>query len=84
MIQPLDTTFFGKVVPLAGQRKQGQGSTITRLVRPELERLPDGRYLCTKHMQNRCCNDMEVGHRLVYVMNDYGFLVLVEDWGRAW
>ena len=76
--------FFGKVVPLAGQRKQVLGSTITRLVRPELERLPDGRYLGTKHMQNRCCNDMEVGSRLVYVMDDHGYLVQVADWGMEW
>lgn len=80
----MDTAFFGKTVPLAGQRKQSKGSMVARLIKPELERLSDGRYLRTQHMQNRCCNDMEVGHRLVYVMNDYGFLVPVEDWGRAW
>lgn len=80
----MNPAFFGKVVPLAGQRRKSQVSTVARLVRPDLERLPDGRYLRTSHMQNRCCNDMEVGSRLVYVMNDYGFLVQVEDWGRAW
>ena len=80
----MDIAFFGQTVPLAGQRKQSKGSMVARLIKPELERLSDGRYLRTQHMQNRCCNDMEVGHRLVYVMNDYGFLVPVEDWGRAW
>lgn len=80
----MNPAFFGKVVPLAGQRRKSQGSTVARLVRPELERLPDGRYLRTQHMQNRCCNDMEVGSRVVYVMDDHGFLVQVEDWGRAW
>lgn len=80
----VDIAFFGKPVPLAGQRKQGQGSTITRLLKPELERLSDGRYLQTRHMQNRCCNDVEVGSRLVYVMDDHGSLVQVADWGRTW
>lgn len=80
----VNIAFFGKPVPLAGQRKQSQGSTITRLVKPELERLPDGRYLRTQQMQNRCCIDIEVGSRLVYVMDDHGYLVLVADWGRAW
>lgn len=80
----VDIAFFGKAVALAGQRKQSQGSTITRLVKPELERLPDGRYLRTQHMQNRCCIDMEVGSRLVYVVDDYGDLIQVDDWGRTW
>lgn len=80
----VDIAFFGKTVPLAGQRKKTQTSTIARLVKPELERLSDGRYLHTQHMQNRCCIDVEVGSRLVYVMDNYGDLVLVEDWGRAW
>ena len=84
MTQALNPAFFGNVVPLAGQRKQSQGSTITRLVRPELERLTDGRYLLMQHMQNRCCIDGEVGARLVYVMDDHGYLVQVADWGRAW
>jgi hypothetical protein len=35
-------------------------------------------------MENRCCNRVQVGARTVYVINDYGFLVPVEDWGRAW
>ena len=80
----VDIAFFGKQVPLAGQRKQSQGSTIARLIKPELERLVDGRYLQTQHMQNRCCNDVEVGPRLVYVMDDHGYLVKVADWGQAW
>lgn len=80
----VNIAFIGKPVPLAGHRKQSQDSTITRLVKPELERLSDGRYLQTQSMQNRCCIDMEVGSRLVYVMNDHGYLVQVEDWGRAW
>lgn len=84
MTQTLNPAFFGKVVPLAGQRKQGKGSTIARLVKPELERLSDGRYLKTQHMQNRCCNDVEVGSRLVFVMDDHGYLVQVADWGRKW
>lgn len=76
--------FFGKVVPLAGQRRQSTAPSITRQITPKLERLSDGRYLETMHMQNRCCNDEEVGSRLVYVMDDHGYLVLVEDRGRAW
>lgn len=79
----MDASFFGKTVPLAGQRKQSKGSMVARLIKPELERLSDGRYLRTQHMQNRCCNDMEVGSRVVYVMDDHGYLVPVEDWGRA-
>ena len=84
MTKALNPAFFGKPVPLAGQRKPSLGSTITRLIKPELERLPDGRYLQTQSMQNRCCINMEVGSRLVYVMDDHGYLVQVEDWGRAW
>lgn len=84
MTKALTPAFFGKTVPLAGQRKQVKGSTITRLVEPELERLPDGRYLRTQHMQSRCCNRVEVGSRSVCVMDDHGYLVVVEDWGRAW
>lgn len=76
--------FFGKVVPLAGERKQPSQSRITKLLQPNMERLNDGRYLHTVTMQNRCCNAMEVGARLVYVTDDHGDLVLVEDWGRAW
>ena len=84
MIQPLNPTFFGKVVPLAGQRKPPSTSTITRLLQPHLERMCDGRYMHRVTMENRCGNPIEVGARTVYVFNDYGFLVPVEDWGRAW
>ena len=55
MIQPLSPAFFGKVVPLAGQRKPPSASRITRLVWPEYERLADGRYLIERWMENRCC-----------------------------
>lgn len=84
MIQPLNPAFFGKQVPLAGQRKPPSTSRITRLVWPEYERLADGRYLIERWMENRCCNRVQVGARTVYVFNDYGFLVPVEDWGRTW
>ena len=84
MTQALNPAFFGKVVPLAGQRKPPTKSPITRLVWPEYDRLPDGRYLIERWMENRCCNRVQVGARTVYVFNDYGFLVPVEDWGRAW
>lgn len=80
----VNIAFFGKPVPLAGQRKPSLSSTITRLIKPELERLPDGRYLQTQSMQNRCCIDMEACLRLVYVMDDHGWPVQVADWGRAW
>ncbi|CAM4393890.1 Putative hydrolase [Comamonas aquatilis] len=83
MTQALNPAFFGKVVPLAGQRKPPSASRITRLVWPEYDRLPDGRYLIERWMENRCCNRMQVGARTVYVCNDYGFLVPVEDRGRA-
>jgi len=84
MIQPLNPAFFGKVVPLAGERKPPSASRVTRLVWPEYERLADGRYLVERWMENRCCNRVQAGARTVYVCNDYGFLVPVEDWGRAW
>ena len=80
----VDIAFFGKQVPLAGQRKPPSTSRITRLVWPEYERLPDGRYLIERWMENRCCNRVQVGARTVYVVNDYGVLVPVEDWGRSW
>ena len=84
MIQPLNPAFFGKVVPLAGQRKLPSTSRITRLVWPEYERLPDGRYLIERWMENRCCNVVQVGSTTVCVVDDYGSLVAVEDKGRAW
>lgn len=78
----VDIAFFGKVVPLAGQRKQPSASGITKLVRPSCERLNDGRYVVKHWMTDRCCNDMQVGSITVYVVNDYGVMVPVEDWGR--
>ena len=52
MTQALNPAFFGKVVPLAGQRKPPGISRVTRLVWPEYERLPDGRYLIEHWMEN--------------------------------
>ena len=80
----MDIAFFGKPVPLGGQRKPASKSTITRLLQPHMDRESDGRYLYTVTMENRCCNRVQVGARTVYVFNDYGFLVPVEDWGCAW
>ena len=81
----MDLAFFGKTVPLAGQRRETlPKSTITRLIRPGYERLSDGRYLVTHWMRNRCENYVECGSRSVYVMDDHGDLVFVESWGRAW
>ena len=74
--------FFGKAVPLAGQRRPPTEAPVTRLLIPELERLADGRYLQKVHMHNRCCNLIEVGARTVYVVDEFGDLVAVEDWGR--
>lgn len=78
----VDIAFFGKAVPLAGQRKQPSASGITKLVWPSYERLNDGRYVVKHWMTDRCCNDMQVGSITVYVVNDYGVMVPVEDWGR--
>ncbi len=83
MIKPLDTAFFGKVVPLAGERKPPSTSRITRLVWPTYDRLSDGRYLIKRWMENRCCNVVQVGSTTVYVVDDWGNLVAVEDRGRA-
>lgn len=80
----VDIAFFGKQVPLAGQRKPRSQSRVTKLLQPNLERLSDGRYLHTVTMQNRCCNTIEVGARQVYVMDDFGYPVLVEEWGHSW
>ena len=80
----MDLAFFGKTVPLAGQRRETlPKSTITRLIRPSYERLSDGRYLVTHWMHGRC-GPMQTGGITVCVMNEYGFLVVVEDRGRAW
>ncbi|BDR08227.1 hypothetical protein CTR2_R15650 [Comamonas thiooxydans] len=84
MTQALNPAFFGKVVPLAGQRKPPSTSRITRLVWPTYERLSDGRYLIEHWMENRCCNRVQVGSSMVCVVDDYGSLVAVEDRGRAW
>ena len=84
MIQPLNPAFFGKVVPLAGQRKPAGASRITRLVWPTYKRLSDGRYLIEHWMENRSCNLVQVGSTTVCVVDDYGSLVVVEDRGRAW
>jgi hypothetical protein len=80
----VDVAFFGTPVPLAGAKKPPSGSTITRLISQDLERLPDGRYLRTQSMENRCCNAIEVGARVVGVINDYGVWVPVENWGHTW
>lgn len=80
----MDIAFFGKPVPLAGQRKPASKSTITRLLQPHMDRESDGHYLYTVTMENRCCNSIEVGPRLVYVTDDHGNSVLVADRGRAW
>lgn len=86
MTQALNPGFFGngKLVPLAGQRKPPSKSTITRLLQPHLDRQSDGRYLHRVTMQNRCCNTIEVGARRLYVMDEYGDTVLVEDRGHSW
>ena len=80
----MDLAFFGKTVPLAGQRRETlPKSTITRLIRPSYERLSDGRYLVEHWMHGRC-GPMQTGGITVCVMNDHGYLVVVEDRGRAW
>ena len=61
MTQALNPAFFGKIVPLAGQRKPPSASRITRLVWPTYKRLSDGRYLIEHWMENRSCNRVQVG-----------------------
>ena len=79
----MDLAFFGKTVPLAGQRR-APSNVMARTSAPQYERLSDGRYLVTYWMRNRCENLVECGSRSVYVMDDHGDLVFVESWGRAW
>ncbi|MEG0923347.1 MAG: hypothetical protein RSG22_18300 [Comamonas sp.] len=79
----VDVAFFGKPVPLAGQRRPAS-NVIARTSTPKYERLNDGRYLVTHWMRNRCENYVECGSRSVYVMDDHGDLVFVESWARAW
>jgi len=76
----VDVGFFGKPVPLAGQRRR-TGSTVARLVEPKLDRLPDGRYEHTQWMWNRCARLVQVGSTTIYVVNDYGVMVPVDSWG---
>lgn len=80
----MDIAFFGKPVPLAGQRKPASKSTITRLLQPHMDRQSNGSYLYTVTMENRCCNSIEVGSRLLYVTDDHGNSVLVRNLGPAW
>lgn len=75
----VDVGFFGKPVPLAGQRRS-TGSTVARLVVPELVRLKDGRYLLTHWMRNRCENLVPVGAQTIFVVDDYGVMVPVDSW----
>lgn len=84
MTQALNPAFFGKVVPLAGQRKPPSTSRITRLVWPTYERLNDGRYQIEHWMHNRCGNKIQVGSTTLCVVDNYGSLVAVEDGGRVW
>lgn len=79
----MDLAFFGKTVPLAGQRKLSTQSPVTGLIHSTYERLSDGRYLVTHWIHGRC-GLMQTGGITVCVMNEYGFLVVVEDRGRAW
>lgn len=83
MTKALNPEFFGAVVPLAGQRKLPTQSPVTSLIRPDYERLSDGRYLVTHWMHGRC-GPMQTGGITVCVMNEYGFLVVVEDRGCSW
>jgi hypothetical protein len=46
-----------------------------------LERLRDGRYLATNWMTNRCEREVQFGAEAIYVVNDYGDMVMVESWG---
>lgn len=85
----MDPAFFGKVVPLAGLRRPPpapgtqsvRASTYPRGPSPDLERLSDGRYLETNWMTNRCGCEVQIGATAIYVVNDYGVMVLVECWG---
>ena len=86
-MKALGLDFFkqhGKQVPLAGAQRTPAPLVATRRTFPHPERLPDGRYEVTIWMEDRCCNLVEVGAWIVYVPDDYGDFVAVEDRGRAW
>ncbi len=55
-----------------------------RPARPRMERTPDGRYRCWWEMENRCCRTVRVGWLLICVMNEYGFLVTVDQEPPEW
>jgi hypothetical protein len=85
----VDVAFFGVPVPLAGVRKPFNPNLRARFpvalgIAYRTERLLDGRYLVTGWMTNRCGNLEELGRSSVCVMNDFGFLVVVEDRGHPW
>lgn len=78
----MDPAFFGKVVPLAGVRRPPPTSIVyARAPWVRLERLRDGRYLATSWMTNRCEHAVQFGAEVIYVVNDYGDMVMVESWG---
>ncbi|WP_370682248.1 hypothetical protein [Comamonas sp. GB3 AK4-5] len=85
----MDLAFFGKVVPLAGLRRPPpppgtqpvRASMYPRGPSQKPERLSDGRYLVTNWMTNRCGREVQIGATAIYVVNDYGVMVLVESWG---
>lgn len=85
----MDPVFFGKVVPLAGLRRPPpppgtqplRASTCPRGPYQKPERLNDGRYLITNWMTNRCEHEAQIGATAIYVVNDYGDMVMVESWG---
>ena len=81
MIQASSPAFFGKVVPLAGQRKPPTTSGIARLEWATYDREMGGRYLIKRWMENRCCNPVQLGRSTICMVDSYGNLVVVENRG---
>lgn len=84
----MNPAFFGKAVPLAGQRKPmlprvmiNPGATLSWY---KAERLNNGRWLITEWMRNSCHNPMQVGTNSVCVVDNWGDYVEVDNWGPAW
>ena len=74
--------FFGKPVPLAGQRRKPSAPIAhARAPWPVLDRLSSGRHLQTNWMRNRCENVVQYGATTLYVVDNFGDLVPVQSWG---
>lgn len=58
--------------------------TVATSAIERIERRADGKYRVWHSKENRCCRPMQIGVAQVCVMDDYGFLVTIEQEPVPW